>query len=241
MTEKELIGKIRELRQIQPKRDWVILTKNQILGGVEVRPQPFLFFRPAYAGLIGLMVIFVLFGLFGFAQNSLPGDFLYPLRKITEKSRLIFVSETEKPAFQLEQVNKRLEDLNHIIEANQVRKLAVGLEELKVAKTEAGKEVAELRDKPAKEAISIAKKIAPKVKDLNEKEKRVYASLNIEPEKEVNQRPEKTITELLIRDLENRTLTTAQQELLAEAKKNFEAGNFTQALEKILILSYPQE
>jgi len=32
MTEKELIGKIRGLRQIRPNRDWVSLTKSQILG-----------------------------------------------------------------------------------------------------------------------------------------------------------------------------------------------------------------
>ena len=32
MEEKELIAKIRELRQIRPNKDWVVLAKSQILG-----------------------------------------------------------------------------------------------------------------------------------------------------------------------------------------------------------------
>ena len=32
MTDKQLIGKLRKLRQIKPRKDWVILTKSQILG-----------------------------------------------------------------------------------------------------------------------------------------------------------------------------------------------------------------
>ncbi|TSC53743.1 MAG: hypothetical protein LiPW31_313 [Microgenomates group bacterium LiPW_31] len=32
MNEKELISKIQELRQIKPRKDWVVLTKTQILG-----------------------------------------------------------------------------------------------------------------------------------------------------------------------------------------------------------------
>jgi len=40
-----------------------------------------------------------------------------------------------------------------------------------------------------------------------------------------------------IKDLKNRTLTEDQEKLLAEAKEDFEAGNFNEALEKIWLLS----
>ena len=32
LTEKQLIGKVRKLRQIRPRKDWVFLTKKGILG-----------------------------------------------------------------------------------------------------------------------------------------------------------------------------------------------------------------
>ena len=44
MTEKELIFKIRELRQIKPREDWVSLTKSQILGQEPVAEIRFLHF-----------------------------------------------------------------------------------------------------------------------------------------------------------------------------------------------------
>jgi hypothetical protein len=62
LTEKQLIGKIRELRQIQPRKDWVSLTKKEILGeepGLIFFP----YFKPALAGLI---TVFFLFSLWSF-------------------------------------------------------------------------------------------------------------------------------------------------------------------------------
>ena len=74
MTEKQLIAKIKELQQIKPSNDWVILTKKQILGDYATRPRNFweLFpklifkYKPAFGTLA---VLAILFWLFGFAQN----------------------------------------------------------------------------------------------------------------------------------------------------------------------------
>jgi len=61
-AEKDLVGKIRLLRQIKPRKDWVVLTKNQILGEeptyrdrvsaiLEVFPRIIFGYKPAFAGL----------------------------------------------------------------------------------------------------------------------------------------------------------------------------------------------
>jgi len=248
MTEKELIGKIRKLRQIRPRKDWVLLTKTQILGEeiaergrtpVWAFSQFRLSYRPVF---ISLLALIVLMGTFGFAQNSLPGDILYPIKRITERSRAIFVSQEEQPELQLELTNKRLEELNQIAQTNQVKNLAPALSEFEKTKITAKKEVVNLiKNKPKEEAIKVAKDIAPKLADLNEKEKKVYATLNIESTEESNQTAEKAVVEILIKDAENSTLTDEQKLLLEEAKVDFSAGNYSQALEKILILSYPKE
>ena len=95
MTETDLVKKIRELREIRPRKDWVSLTKREILGS-EPKISLFPFFKPAFAGLI---TILLLFGMFGLVKNSLPGDPLYLIRKVVHKSQAVFVSEEEKPLF----------------------------------------------------------------------------------------------------------------------------------------------
>lgn len=237
MTEKELIGKIRELRQIKPRKDWVYLTKSQILGReqkIELTPF-FTFLKPAYAGLV---FVFVLVGIFGFSQNSLPGDPLYLIKKITEKSRAVFISEEGKSGFQLKLTSERLDDLAKVVEANQVGKLSPALKEFTAAKFEAQKELAKtIQNKSETEAIKLAKKVAPELKAMNEKEGRVLSSLGLEPTQEADTPAEKTVVELLLKDLENATLNEEQQGLFTEAKADYEKGEYWSALEKILLLT----
>ncbi|MEK7519397.1 MAG: hypothetical protein AAB565_01235, partial [Patescibacteria group bacterium] len=118
MIEKDLIAKLQELKRIEPQKDWVFLAKRQILAdenllSIAVGNSSFSFFnwlflkpRPA---LISLVVLGLLISTFSFAQNSLPGDLSYPLKRITEKSQAIFVSDKEKSNFTLGITEKRLE------------------------------------------------------------------------------------------------------------------------------------
>ncbi len=232
MTEKELIGKIRTLRQIRPRKDWVVLTKSQILGE-EPKVLFFPFFKPAFAGLVAISI---LFGIFGFAQNSLPGDSLYSIKKITEKSQAVFVSEEELPKYNLEIVSKRLEDLNKIAETNQVKKLAPALNEFEATKVVAKGIVSEtIKNKPEAEAIKIAKKVALKLSEINEKEEKVFTSLGIEVEQEINNEPaEKTVIELLVKDARNSSLTEEQEKDLVKIEQLINSENYVEALELYL-------
>ena len=232
MTEKELIGKIRELRQIQPSKDWVSLTKSQILGKEDkynnlISVFQILFSKPAYAGLV---VVFVLFGLFGFSQNSLPGDLLYPIKKITERSQAVFVSEEELPKYNLEIANKRLEELNEIAQTNQVKKLAPAISEFQANISEAAKSLAKVKGQDVE-------KIVAQTKKLEENKKKVENVLATKIETEEYDDALAQLVESQIKDLEERTLTEEQMKILAEAKELYQAGNFAEALEKILLLS----
>ena len=230
MTEKELLRKIRELRQIKPRKDWVVLTKTQILGDVEVRPQPFLFpfFKPVYTGLLFLLL---LVGLIELSQSALPGDPLYSLKRITEKAQAVFVSKEEQPKLQLELTNKRLEELNKVAETNQVKNLAPALSEFETTKIAAKKEVVNsIKNKSEKEAIKVAKDIAPKLADLNEKEKKVYATLNIESTEGTEQTAEKAVVEILIKDAKNSTLTEEQKTDLVKVEEYYKSGDYQEAL-----------
>ncbi len=231
MREKELIKKIRQLRQIKPDKEWVVLTKKQILGEeigsgkfsavLDFLAKIFLRrfnFKFALAG-----IIFVLFGLFGFSQNSLPGDFLYPVKKITEKSQAIFVSEKEKPEVNLELAEKRLEDLKKVVETNQVKKLAPAIKEFQGSLSEV--------------KGGADPKVVKKVVELRKKTKEIQ-SKGIVVEEEGLEKVELeslySVLKNLISDLENRTLNEKQAEVLVQMKELVEQGKYSQALELYL-------
>ena len=232
MTEAELIKKIKELKTIKPRKDWVLLTKSQILGEEKPKFELFPFFKLAYAGLFFLLL---LAGLFELSQGALPGDPLYSLKRITEKAQAVFVSKEEQPKLQLELTNKRLEELNKVAEANQVKRLAPALSEFETTKITAKKEVVNfIKNKSEKEAIKVAKDIAPKLNEVNEKEKKVYATLNIESTEGANQTAdqtaEKAVVEILIKDAKNSTLTEEQKADLVKVEEYYKSGDYQGAL-----------
>ena len=231
MTEKELIGKIRELRQIQPRKDWVSLTKSQVLGE-SARGRASVSFFPFWKPALATVTAFgILFGVFSFAQNSLPGDILYSIKKITEKSQAVFVSEKELPKYNLEIANKRLDELNEIAQTNQVKKLAPAISEFQANMSEAAKSLATVKGQDVE-------KIVAQTKKLEENKQKVEEVLATKIETEEYDNALAQIVESQIKDLESRTLTEEQKLLFEEAKADFSAGDYNQALEKILILSY---
>jgi len=243
MTEKELIKKIQELKQIQPRKDWVVLTKSQILaeeqicrGRASVKAsfgESFIsvlrvfFLKPAYAGVLAVLVIF---GLFIFAQNSLPGDLLYPIKKITERSQKPFVPEKE---FNIKIVNNRLDDLASVAQSNSTKNLAPAINEYKASVSEVAKNL--VKDETKKNPNEL-KKIVKEVQSIEKKTAEMESlgmviGENIELDSALVQ-----LIKLQVDDLEKRTLTSEQAESIGDIKADIEAGKYSDALEKILEL-----
>ena len=244
MREEELIHNLHQLCQIKPKKEWVGLVKAQILGEQEradfiARLGEIFRFRRIFAPV--LTVSLVVLGLFGFSQNSLPGDILYPVKKISEKAQGIFVSKDKQPDFHLELAKKRLEELNRTVKENQVKRLAPAMKEYEATKKAAEKEVvASIRNKPVKEAVEIAKKAAPVLNKINKQEKETYSVLGIEPSDEgagEDADAEKSVVEYLIKGAEASSLTEQQSKDLAEVKNYYKIGDYEKALEYYLTSS----
>ncbi|MFA4998913.1 MAG: DUF5667 domain-containing protein [Candidatus Paceibacterota bacterium] len=222
-SEKELISKLQELRQIKPEKDWVSLTKTRILGedpGFYFLP----FFKPA---LVGATFAFVLF-VFGFVQNSVPGDFLYSVKKIAEKGQAIFVSDQERPQANLELAGKRLEELAKIAETNQTRKLPQAINEFQTSVSEANKSLERNADPVA----------VKRIVDQIEKKMQAISSLGVvvdgEELGELIQNTDRRYAEYLISELEKNALTEEQEEILNQMKELAEEGNYSAALELYL-------
>ena len=237
ITEKDLIKKIGLLRQIKPKKDWVVLVKKEILEeepkinfSTVLKTLPRLIFSPKFV-FAEVLSVLIFFGIFTSAQNSLPGDLLYPVKKVTEKARLIFVSGDEKQIAQIELANKRLEELSQIAQKNQVEKLAPAIEEYQASVSEAAKNIKKI----TKEIIQQNQKLAEtkaKIESLgiviDETESSEFAISN--------RIAEAKIAEVQLKDLEGSTLNNIQQKTLEEAKQAFEDGNYRLALDLIQLL-----
>ena len=229
MTETQIIKKIKKLKAIRPRSDWVLLNKRQILGE-ERRIEIFPFLRPVYAGLFCLLF---LAGLFEFSQESLPGDSLYYLKKITEKSQIIFSSEEEKPRIKLELVNKRLEELDQIVQENEARKLAPALKEYQASSYEAFESITKAMTTTSDPVV--IKEIAEQTQKFEENKEKltnIYGIAGLEGDEESN--PTKPVVEWLIRDKDEATLRDKDEALLKEANEYYMNQDYFSALEKIL-------
>ncbi|MFH1894659.1 MAG: DUF5667 domain-containing protein [Patescibacteria group bacterium] len=240
MQEKELIGKIKELRNIKPSQNWVSFTKAKVLGEepkvnwlsvLEFFPR--LVYKHSKLAFASLIIFGFVAGAFGFAQGALPGDPTYTLKRVSEKISLAFISENDLPYAQLELANKRLEELNTIAQTNQVKKIAPAVQEFQANISKAVKDLANVQNIDIDTIVSKTKKI--------QENRQKIESLGII----IGDTPDldNVLLEMIqsqIKDLQVSSLTDEQKTVFARAVADFEAGNYSDSLEKILLLSHPQ-
>lgn len=243
-TDTKFIENIQTLKGIKPRQDWVVSVKNQILER-EITPvqegflagwrwpRLVLQYRMAVATLVA---VGLLMGTFGFAQKAMPGDFLYALKKAAERTKLSFVPEKERPMIHLEYANENLQNIVRIVENKKKEKITPIIEEYQNSVNEAAKSLTQTNEPDVR-------KIVEKTKEIEENKQKIEALGVIVGETEEWDNALAQITEEQIKDLESVTLSEEQTEQLEEAKKDYEMGNYSQSLEKILILSNnnPQE
>lgn len=236
MTEKDLIKQLKELKDIKPRNDWVLLTKRQILPEETSADQSvFSIFgvfqwKLAFAPVIS---VFIVIGLFGFAKITVPGDFLFPVKKAAEIAQVGLSSGAEKTGVHLKLANRRLEELSAIAENNRVRSLAPTIKDFQDNMAEAVNGLSQTDSSTFKELVAETQK-------LQENKQKVESVLGIQIGGDTNNL-ENQLVSYLISDLEKRSLNEGDQKLLAEAKKYSETGDYTLALEKLLVLTNQPE
>ncbi|MBI2023666.1 hypothetical protein HYT01_03855 [Candidatus Giovannonibacteria bacterium] len=227
MTEKDLIKQLKELKTVKPRKDWVLLTKRQILPEEKSASAfPIFQWKLAFVPVISVMTII---GLFGFADNTVPGDFLFPVKKATENAQVGLSTISEKSGVHLRLANRRLEELSAIAEDNKVRSLAPTIKEFQDNINEAVNGLSSTGSADLKDLVAEAQK-------LEENKQKVESVLGVQIGGETD-KLEKQLAGYLIADLEKRTLQEEDQKLLTEAKEYFEQGAYTLALEKLWFLS----
>ncbi len=221
MRESQLIKKIKELRQIKPNREWVSLTKKEILEkGKEAQIVSVSWFftpirKPALIVVPLVLVAAVLGGLFVYL-NFLPQSFQLPT--------VFQFPESPKPS----ELTASLAELQKGLE-----KVTIDLESLKKAKDpNKALVMAEVIKATAKKGEEIVEQIKSK---NSSQSKQVLATLGTLGEtyrilEEVANDTQSEIIGSLIEDLEKRTLTAEDEERLLKAKDYYNEGKMEEAI-----------
>lgn len=251
-SEKELINQIRTLKTIKPDNDWAISCKARILASAGeqklsaiVLAKNFVFrYRAAFAALV--LAIGGGGGLLAGAQNALPGEPLYGMKKTIEKGMVRVMGQSDSPAANLRLAAKRLEEIDIISQKNLAQNLPAAFYEYKVAKAEAKKEVAAMVRKNPEKAGEIAVTAARAMKDIDAKEKQVYAVLGEafvnadESAKEARAEvaSDKQIIESLILYLNAGEMLSQERMIdLNKVRELYSAGAYSQAIDYYLTSS----
>ncbi len=244
MTKDQLIRQLKKLREVEPSKTWVIFSKQRIFAGEPETERgsflsifPLFRYKLAFAPIIS---VFVIIGLFGFAQQTLPGDFLFSVKKMTESVQVGLSSLAEKPGTNLKLANKRLEELSRIAQDNQVQNLGLAIKEFQANVAQATKNLAAM-DANGSDSVALKEIMAESQKLAENKEKvETVLGAKIGDTDELSNailQLEKETASYLIADLSDRTLSEADAQVLAEAQQAFEAQDYAAALEKIWLLS----
>jgi len=171
MQEKDLIQKLQDLKQIKPESAWANWLKANIL---QTKPQDGLYnkpkiklavfsFIPKYQKVIvpSLLAFFFVFS-FAFAQTTLPGSVLYPIKTLTQNTKIYLASENTKPIVRLEVAKTRMEDLSKV--ENHEKEISAVIQNVQKDLEIVPEEIKKINKKQV--ALNVSKDIQERSKDL---------------------------------------------------------------------------
>lgn len=245
ITQKKLIEQLQTLKGIKPRQEWAVLLKSQILSQSSIETEQIKLNVPAkQAKTVGIMdvlsavffqkrlayafalVLFLVFGIFGFANHTVPGDLLFPVKKIAEQSQAALTGQTGLKQ-DVATLSSRINDLVQVAREGRKDNIPSAISEVSANAYEL---VKNLKQNPTTDQVTI-REIATSLKTL--------ADI---PGTDLSANPDvkdlyKTLVESQIVDLEKTTLTTDQQSILDGVKDLYESGNYADALEEILTIN----
>ncbi len=237
MTEKQLISKLQVLKQIKPRKDWVLLTKNEILKKEVITSQP------AQANFTGFFsnvfkfadnnkmaysfaaLLFVFAGAFGFTQYVLPPDALLSVEKMTEQSQAALTGETDiKTAFEI--IKQKSQDLA-LVKTQKDGNVSSATKELNdVTKN--------LTDAIAKDP-SLAKEVAMGITN----DQTLAAVFSVDDLKKTSDILYKALDDQMIEEIQKSkaTFTQQRQDAMEEVLGLYNEKKYTEAFEELVLMN----
>jgi len=237
ITQKQLIESLKQFKEIKPRKEWAVLLKSQILTEKETVivsvPAKRINFMDAIASVFSqrklaysfAVVLFLIVGVFGFAQHTVPGDLLFPVRKVAEQSQAALTGQSGLKQ-SVANLNNRINDLVQVAKEGKKANIPSAIDEIK---TDASYLTKSLKSSKTENSQTI-KDIVSSLKTLADV-----------PGTDLTATPAikglyQAVVQSQIVDLQETTLADEQKETLSQAIELYNQGKYTEALEKILLI-----
>ncbi len=233
MNDKQLIAQLQELKQIKPRKDWVVSLKKEIVGEqpkfgsqilsiFEVLPRIISQRKLAYVVVTTFLIIVSIFGLS-----------LIPISNNSQLEEAALLAAANESRHSLESVNQKLEILVETAKNEKVDKITI--QDIDQSIAEASKTITEKivkNPKALKEIVGVVKML-----DQNRKSLRTLTlGVAIDSDYQLNNVLQ-PLVEKQIEELEGTSLNEKQQIELREIKGLYDEGQYADALEGILLIT----
>jgi len=172
-----LVRKLNSLKKIEPDASWLQSQRSFLLSEISKhenqKSKPSLvlplfnfnvlkILKPNFAIALAIIILVSSFGTvgaIGISQNSLPGDFLYPVKTAFEKTQLTFAtSEESKTKLSIKFANQRIDEFTQLIDKPDKKEdIAKTVDNLTVQLIIAKENINKLKEKNSEKAAEVAK------------------------------------------------------------------------------------
>ncbi len=238
ITQEQLIKQLKILKEIKPRKEWAYSLKFEILNSkLETNPKFFNFEFRISNFFFGLkpqkslvyafaVVLFLIVGVFGFAVNTVPGDLLFPIKKIAEQSQAALTGQTGLKN-DVAVLSSRINDLAQVAKEGRTDNISSAINEINSNASELARS---LKNNPTKDLATL-KDIATSLKTLAD-----VPGTDLSQNSDVKDLYQ-AVVQGQIADLQETTLTDDQNNILTQAEDLYNRGKYTDALEKILLIN----
>lgn len=228
MNDKQLIAKLQELRQIKPSQNWVVSLKKDIVGEqsrttvFNVLPRSIFHHKLAYAVITMFLVL----------AGVLGGLFLIPTSN-NNKFEADLLAAAVESRYSLEIASKKLENLTEIVKTRDADKIASAV-------NDANESIAIASRTITKDIVSnpkALKEIAASIKKIDQDRNNLQTlGVIVDSDYQLNNVLQ-PLVQSEIESLEKATLNENQQMTLKEIRGLYDEGQYTDTLEKILLIT----
>lgn len=172
-----IIIKIRALRKIKPDTSWLVSQRSFLLSEIsrnekqEKQRKAFLVFpifnfsrvfKPAFALALGIIILIsslATIGAISAAQNSLPGDFLYPVKTTLEKTQYTLTASSEnRTKLSIKFATQRMDEFTQLIDKpEKPEEIKKTVQKFTQQIVTAREQINSLKEKNIQKAVEVAK------------------------------------------------------------------------------------
>ena len=237
ITQKQITEQLKTLKDIKPRKEWAVLLKSQILPEQQLQatiPAQKISFLDILSSVFApkklvyslAVVLFLIIGVFGFASQTVPGDLLFPVKKIAEQSQAALTGQIGIRQ-NVVTLNNRINDLAQVAEQGRTDNIPFAISEITA---DASALVKDLQNNAVGNKQTI-KEIAASLKTLAD-----VPGTDLTANQDVKNLYQ-TVVQSQIADLQEATLTDEQKVTLSEVEELYNQAKYVEALEKILLIN----